>query len=224
MSKNSRTQSNNNIFTIAGVKNDGKSTVGAYLMEQLNKPTIIIDRTLQFSENTAYRVIVRGLSELSLYCKNSVYKNSFYKGKLQLIFRTTTDKRTAEIEAALELVNRNLSNITIFLEEMELYADSYLNKNSPIFETLYLSRNKKFDIICVIKEINNLNKIVRSATDYFFLGRIRDLNAIKYFNQRSENEYKNYIKKIKSRTFLITDLTDTWRVFTLNQNILKIIK
>jgi hypothetical protein len=224
MNTNSRTDSNNNIYTIAGVKHDGKTTVAVYLMEQLDKPSIIIDRTLQFSENTAYRVIVRGLNELRLYCLNPVYRKSFYKGKLQLIFRTATKERTKEIEKALQLINDNLSNITILFEEMELYADYYLNKNSPIFETLYLSRNNKFDIICVIKEISNLNKLVRNATDYFFLGRIKDPNAKKYFNTRSENQYKDYIKKIEIRKFLITDLTDYWKVFTLNQRVLKIIK
>lgn len=228
---NNRTKTNNTVITIGGRKNDGKSTIANYFMEWFNQPTLIIDVAKQYTNNTPYRIIINGLKELRLYCLNSAYRDGFYKGKLQLIFRTSKEDYEDEISQAMKLVNEHLHNICIVFEEMELYADRWLTKKSPIYKTLYLSRNNNFNIICIIKEIGDLSKLVKSATDVFFLGQIKDHNAITYFNNRGgkyENSntyiFSDKLKKLKFREFLVTDFTTLWNSFKLKQKILTIIK
>lgn len=219
-----QTQTNNNIFTIAGVKNDGKTTLGKYLLEQIDKPSIIIDIANQFTSNTAYRIVLKGLKQFEFYFSNEAFKRAFYKGKLQVIYRFNTDNEDRESHNLFAFINSNLKNICIFCEELELYADSYLRKSHALFKTMYLSRNKGYTLINVIKEIGSLSKLIRSQTDYFFLGRIKDENAIKFFNGRSYKRFEKEIKELKFREFLYTDLIDTWQVFTLNKNTIKLIK
>lgn len=218
-----QTQNNNSIFTIIGVKNDGKTTIGKYIIEVINKPTIIIDIAEQFDDKKSYQRKVKGLTELKFYLENKSFRSAFIKAKQTIIYRFNTQDKAKEAEKVFQYINDSIRNITIFCEELELYADNYLNRRSPIFETMYLSRNKGYTIINVVKEISMLSKLIKSATDFFILGRIRDLNAQKYFNERSLKRFEKEIKDLKHRQFLITDLVDFWEVFQLKEKMFNII-
>lgn len=218
-------QSNNsvNVITILSAMDGGKTTLGKYFMEQLNKPTLIIDIAKQFEENTRYRKIIKGLNELKYYLSNKHYRNAFYKSRLQLIYRFTSKDKQLEANNLFEWINDHLKHITIFCEEMELYADSYLRKSSPIFETFYLCRNSDFDVIVIAKIAGQLSSLVKAQTTIFY-ANTRATSAIKYLDERSGNEFSKQVKHLKNKEFLVIENDSITRKFKLNKNIIKLIK
>ena len=192
-------------------------------MEKINKPSIIIDVVEQFEANKSYRVLIKGISNLRQYLSNQHSRKAFYKGKLQIVFRPTQKDFFNEIENVVEMLFLEHKDIFILFDEMETYADRYLTKSSNIYTLFYKSRNRNIDLICVIKQIRNLSDLVRDATDLFFLGNVKSVSAKKYFNERSDNRYKNEIKSLNFREFLVTDLDSYWGRIQLRKTIVNII-
>ncbi len=210
------TQGNNLIITISGVKGDGKTTLGLYYLEQLNKASIIIDVTEQFDTNRKYRKLIKGVSALRYELLNANNLKLFKKGKYQLIFRPQTSDIKKEIEAVIQTVlDENIQDINIFFDELEIYANNRLNEKSSIFNLFYMSRNRNINIISVVKIMGMLSPLIKAQTDYFALSQLNDINSVKYFKDRSKGQIEDKLKGIKSHEFLITDLNNYWYRFKL---------
>jgi hypothetical protein len=219
------TQGNNLIATISGIKGDGKTTLGLYLLEMLNKPSLIIDVTEQFIPNRKYKKIIKGVTELKYELLNSNNLKLFKKSKLHLIFRPITDDIKSEIEEVIQHVLKdNIQDICIFFDELEVYANNRLSEKSSIFRLFYMSRNRKIDLISVVKIFGLLSPLIKSQTDYFLLSQIDDMNSEKYLNQRSKNQVSRRLKGIKRFEFLITNLKDQWCTFKLESKSIKTIE
>lgn len=204
------TKTNNTVLTISGIKDDGKTTLGAYYLEIIGKPSIIIDVTEQFEENRKYKKIIRGIQALRYELMNN--KALFRKAKMQLIFRPASDNKRAEIEEVCKFIlDQKIFNICVFFDEIEVYANNKLKDNSALFELYYLSRNKNIDIIAVCKIFGMLSQIIKQQTDYFALSNIDDLPSFRYLNDRSFKRFEKEIKDIGKNQFLITDLKKYWR-------------
>lgn len=211
------------VFTILAKKFQGKTTLGKYLMETLNKPTIIVDIARQFDDNTAYRKTVRGLDELKYFLGNKHFLNAFYKSNMQLIYRFVSDNKKNEAEELFKYLNNNLENITIFCEEMELYANRYLKHTSPIFESFFLARNQQFDIIVIAKIAGQLNTLVKDQTDFWFINT-REVNAVRYLDDKSGKAYSRIYPTLNDKEFLMSDLNHFYKKFKLNKKTIQIIK
>ena len=98
------TKGNNLIITISGVKGDGKTTLGLFYLERLDKPSIIIDVTEQFEANRAYKKVIHGVSALKYELSNKNSMKLFRKCRMQLIFRPTSDDIKKEIEEVIQFV------------------------------------------------------------------------------------------------------------------------
>lgn len=220
-------QSSNDVslFLLLAKKHYGKTTLGKYLLEYLNKPAVIIDVVKQFEANTPYRKVIRGVQEFKYYLSNKHYKKAFYKAKMQIIFRftSTAKERNKEVEELFQFLNDHLNNITIFCEELETYVPHRLEMGMTLFDTFYACRNFGFDIIAIAKIAGKLAPLIKDQTDYFIVNT-NELNAIKYLNERSGGKFKEQAKHLKKREFLITNLDDYNKKFKLKPNIIKLIK
>ena len=96
-------------------------------------------------------------------------------------------------------------------------------KNS-IFKLFYISRNRNIDIFSVAKIFGLLSPLIKSATDYYALSQIDDINSEKYLNQRSFNRFAKEIKGVKKYEFLYTNLKDYWRKHKLKKSTINIIE
>jgi hypothetical protein len=218
------TQSNNNIITIGGVKNDGKSTLGLFYLEKNSKPSIVIDITEQFEANRKYKKIVRGVQALKYELSDDKSLKVFKKGKMQLIFRPTTNDITKEIEEVVDFImSNNFQNIAILFDEIEVYANNKLTNKSPLFKLFYISRNRKIDIISIVKIFGLLSPLIKSQTDYFALSQIDDINSQKYLDSRSFKRFSDEIQDIKQHEFLVTDLKKYWSKIKLEKSIVRLI-
>ena len=214
------THGNNLIMTVFGMKNDGKTTLGLYYLEMLNRPSIIIDVTEQFQEDRKYRKIVRGVQALRYELINN--KDLFMKGKFQLIFRPKTSDITKEVEAVIQTVlDEYVEHINIFFDELEIYADNYLTKKSSIYQLYYISRNRKINIIAVVKVIGMVSRLIRAQTDYFAMSQITDNNSRKYFMNESEGKIKEHLRVLGPHEFLVTDLKKYFKKFKLQSHTIK---
>lgn len=218
-----RTQTNNKIFTFAGKKNDGKTTLALYVLEQLNKPSVIFDVVKQFEANTNYRVVCKSIEQLSFYLFNPAQKERFYKAKTQLIFQPSLKHLKDEVEQVCELLY-DCKDIAIFFDEYEMITSRHLSSNSSIYNIFYASRNANIDILAVIKDIGNFPKICKSQSDYFVLGKIVEHTARDYFNKKGGGKFEAYHKNLEFREFLFTDLDSVWKKIKLKKEIVKLIK
>lgn len=219
------TKGNNLIIVVAGVKGDGKTTLGFFYMERLDKPSIIIDVTEQFQANRKYSKIIKGVQALKYELLNPINFKLFIKGKLQLIFRPISNDIKSEIEEVIQMVlHNNIQNICIFFDELEVYANNRLNEKSSIFRLFYMSRNRKIDIIAVAKIFGLLSPLIKSQTDYFALSQVDDINSKKYLDLRSFNKFSLKIEDIQKHQFLVTDLKGYWEKIKLDKKIIRIIE
>ena len=126
--------------------------------------------------------MVKGVNALRYELMNKSNRELFIKGKFQLIFRPQTNNITKEVEDVIQTVlDENIQHINILFDEIEIYADNYISKNSPIFQLFYISRNRDINIISVVKVVGMLHRIVKLQTDYFMISQIDDTNAEKFF-------------------------------------------
>lgn len=225
------TNTNNLLLTVAGKKNDGKTTTAYYVSKQLDTPLIIIDIAEQFKPKKAHQHLIRGINALKYYLDNPILKEVFYKGRQEIIFRCSSTDEETEIKELFNFIYyKKIKNISLLCDEFELYAGSRENKSSPIFRLFYKSRNLNVNIICVIKEIGELNKLYRSATDYYLLGQILEPSARERFNERGNNNGndKNHVTTIldslTEHEFLFTDFNKLYETFKVNKSILQIMK
>lgn len=219
------TQSNNLVLTLFGVKGDGKTTLGLYYLEMLNKASIIIDVTEQFDTNRKYRKLVQGVSALRYELMNKSRLKLFKKGKFQLIFRPSTNDTRKEVEEVIQTVlSENIKDINIFFDEIETYANNKMSEKSSLFKLFYISRNRNINIISVVKLIGMLSPIIKAQTDYFALSQINDNNSERYFIDRSKGKIKEYLKDMKAHEFLVTDLNKYWNTIKLESNTIKVIE
>lgn len=217
----SRTKSNKNLFVILGSKGDGKTTIGTYLVHKFDQATVIFDVARQFDKRD-YRIFVNSVSQLQYYLNNKEWRKSFYSGSLQLVYRPDTQNLQGDIESACNVL-KSVHNITIFFEEMELYADSYLNKKSPIFDICYLMRNRGHTIICVAKQAGKLSNLIKEMGDYFFIGKLRSKSALRFFDEIGGKELTKEIQGTSAGEFLILDRGGVTTPYKLSNKIAKII-
>lgn len=223
MMKNKQSFNYVDIYTILAKMGQGKTTIGKYILEQLNKPSLIVDIADQFNENTNYRKVIKGLNELKHFLGIKYFKSIFYKSKMQIIYKFTSDDEQNEAKELFLYLNENLKDITIFCEEMELYADQYLRKNNPIFKTFYLARNKGFHIIVIAKNIGQLSPLIKDQTTIFFANTSME-SAKKYLDERSDKKFSIKVKTLQDKEFIIIKNEKFYKIFKLNQNIVKKIK
>lgn len=219
------TRTNNFILTIFGVKNDGKTTLGLYYLEKLNKPSIIIDITEQFEPTRKYHKLIKGVAALRYELMNESNLKLFKKGKFQIIFRPLTSDIRKEVEEVVQtILDKNVQHINIFFDEIETYANNRMGEKSSLFKLFYISRNRNINIISVVKVMGMLSPIIKTQTDYFAVSQINELNSEKYFNDRSKGQIKEHLKDMKAHEFLVTDLSKYWRKIKLDPRTIKILE
>lgn len=204
-----------------GVKGDGKTTVATALMHQLDQPTVIIDVARQF-DACDYRIVTYSIAELKYYLLNPIWSKAFRKGKLQIVFRPG-EKIKKDIERACDVLKK-VPNILIYFEEMEIYADNYLNKSSSIFNIVYLMRNRGHTIIVVAKQAAKLSGLIKDMFDYFFLGSLESERSLAFFKDLGGKDLVSKIKATKHQEFLIVGRRAYTKRFKLDHKIARIVK
>lgn len=217
-----RTSTQNNLYLFMGTKGDGKSTNATYLMELLNRPSVVFDVANQYDTSKAYRVVVKGFRGLHYYLTNPKTLKAFKKANMQIIVRFTSsmDKKE-EIQECSRLL-ANYKDFTILFEEMDLYFVFQSSSSNPIYELAYLSRNFNHEVICIFKQASMVHSVLKMNADYIFTSYIEDKNSLKYFEQRSK-ELAEQIKKLDEYQFIILGKRGFRRVHKLNKKIAKLI-
>lgn len=215
----SRTEGNSNLYIMLGTKGDGKTTIGTYLMHRLNKPSVVFDVAKQFDKRD-YRIFCYSVDELKYHLNNKHWRQSFYKGKLQIIYRPKNLKE--DIEEACKIL-ADVHGILIYFEEMELYANQYLTNKSPIFDICYLMRNRRHTVIVVAKQAGKLSGLIKDLGDYFFIGQLRTRSALGFFDDVGGKALTERIKNTRKGDFLILDGDGGVTPFKLSSKIAKLI-
>ena len=209
------------LFILLGTMGDGKTTVGNYIVHKLKQPCVIFDPADEFPKNE-YRFICHSVSEVLYYLRNKDTLKSIRKANMQIVFKVPlTDTRDKVNEVCKELLT--IKGFCIFFDEMELYADRYLNKNHEIFHTIYLLRNKQHNIVCVAKRAAELSPLIKSMFTYIFVGSLEQKIDLNFFRDLGGKELEQDIKKVKFRNFLIIGRRGFRKTFTLNSKIAKIL-
>jgi len=210
-----------NLFILLGTMGDGKTTVGNYIVHKLKKPCVIFDPANEFAKNE-YRYICHSVSEVLYYLRNKDILRAIRKANMQIVFKVPlTDTRDKVNAVCKELLK--LKGFIIFFDEMELYADRYLNKNHEIFHTIYMLRNKQHDIVAVAKRAAELSPLIKTMFTYMFVGNLEQKIDLNFFLDLGGKELAKEIRKVKFRHFLIIGRRGYKRDFTLNSKIAKIL-
>ncbi|QKF82049.1 hypothetical protein [Halarcobacter ebronensis] len=212
-----RTATQNNVYLFMGDKGDGKTTNATALMEILNRPTVIFDVAAQFGKND-YRLIANGYQQLYYYLNNPKWLKAIRKANLQIVVRFSKNmNKREEIEKCSQLL-WDFKHITIVYEEMDLYFVYQASTQNPIYETLYLSRNREHEVICIYKQATAAHEVIKQNADYIITSNIESANALKFFERRDKN-LPNLIKNLKFREFLIIGKRGYRRVHKLKKSI-----
>ena len=215
------TQTNNNLYILMGNKNDGKTTVGNYIAHKLNKPTIIIDPAREFSKKD-YRIFCYSLNEIKYYLNNDEWQKAIKSANMQIVFRPPHNNVKKSINAVCkELMTHK--GYCIFFDEMELYADRYLNKNDEIYNIVYLLRNRQHDIIVVSKKASDLSGLIKDMFDFIFVGNLETKNSLNFFKDLGGEGLVNEIKNTPFREFLVIGRRGYKTRFKLDGRIAKIL-
>jgi hypothetical protein len=205
-----------------GVKGDGKTTVATAIMHKLDQTTVIIDVARQFDANE-YRIVTNMISELKYHLLNPIWSEAFRNGRMQIVFRPNDRDIKREVEKACDVLKK-VPNILIYFEEMELYADGYLNKNSSIFNIVYLMRNRGHTIIVVAKQAAKLSGLIKDMFDYFFLGSLESERSLAFFKDLGGKDLVSKIKATKLREFLVVGRRGYTQRFKLDHGIARLLK
>lgn len=200
-------QIQNKIFSVIGKRGYGKTTLTDKLMISLNKPTIICDPRFQYNSDQKRRIHFKSVSSLNSWLVK--HYDAFKYFKFELVVNVFPDT----FEEFLELVNK-MKKITLVIDEVDMFADARLKRDSELYKLIHYGRHHEIDIITTSRRPANIPRDLTSQTDEFYFSRLTEPNDKKYIKDLYGNSYVDIVKSLPKFEFLRCIDEDTFRMKT----------
>lgn len=216
-----RSNTQNDKVAYIGGAGSGKTTLATFDMYLRTKPVIIIDTISQFPK-TDFRMVTSSINELRFWLNNERYSKAIRRANLQIAFRPNHDYLQQHIDKAIKII-RDFRSCVIYFEELELYADQYLNKNSPLYGLFSLARNRDHDIILTVKSATSLKNNIRESINTFYLSNHSTDELIKFILKQYKGDkdqkaaLEKTIKNLKDKEFIRLENGVNTGIYKLNK-------
>lgn len=154
----------NTITTILALKGSGKSVLTEYLTLQNPKSCIIFDPNETYGA-FKNRVFIEYSSGNPLHTFRQINKLLAKYEKIDIVITNCF-----ETEPLLRLIWRELSNICIVIDEVDMYYSAMIPKETEFFHFINRGRHKQIDLICNARRPAKVPRDLTSQSDYIFLG------------------------------------------------------
>lgn len=164
------------IKLIFGKTGTGKSLFTKRVLLPVLDRSIIIDAMLEYENG----IVFNSLNDLLDYCiDNDINEES----EFCFVCRFTSDN---EIEGLFEAVFE-LSNLTLVVEEAEIYISPYAKSNNFLKLVRY-GRHKGISIIGIARRTSELSQSFRAQTDEIISFKQTDINDLKKMSEMGLND------------------------------------